>query len=129
MVSTVVGQKCPRCARQSGRARGTPESVVLLRGFGAGLGVAALGALLVLVVGLFGGLLLAIGYGFLVGQAVRWGARRRVHTRLGVVAVAAVVIGLGGVAAILGVPLLAPQILLFFLLGGGIAFVRASGIW
>jgi hypothetical protein len=128
MVSTVVGQKCPRCARQPGRARGTPESVILLRGFGAGLGVAALGALLVLKVGLFG-LLLAIGYGFLVGQAVRWGARRRVHTRLGVAAAAAVIIGLGGVAAILGVPLLAPQLVLFFLLGGGIAFVRASGIW
>ena len=128
MVSTVVGQKCPRCARQSARARGAPDAVVLLRGFGAGFGVAALGALLVLKVGLFG-ILLAIGYGFLVGAAVRWGARRRVHTRLGMAAVAAVVLGLGGVAAIFGIPLLAPQLLLFFLLGGGIAFVRASGIW
>ena len=128
MVSTVVGQKCPRCARRSARAKGTPDTVVLLRGLGAGFAVAALGALLVLKVGLFG-LLLAVGYGFLVGQAVRWGARRRVHTRLGVAAVAAVVLGIGGAAAIFGVPLLAPQLLLFLLLGGGVAFVRASGIW
>jgi hypothetical protein len=128
MVSTVVGQKCPRCAKQSGRARGTPDNVILLRGLGAGVGVAALGALLVLKVGLFG-ILLAVGYGFLVGQAVRWGARRRVHTWLGAAAAAAVLLGLGGVAAILGVPLLAPQLLLFLLLGGGIAFIRASGIW
>jgi hypothetical protein len=128
MVSTVVGQKCPRCASQSARAKGTPDPVVLLRGLGAGFAVAALGALLVLKVGLFG-ILLAAGYGFLVGQAVRWAAHRRVHTRLGVVAVAAVVLGLGGVAMILGVPLLAPRLLLFLLVGGGIAFVRASGAW
>jgi hypothetical protein len=128
MVSTVVGQKCPRCAKQSGRARGTPDAVILLRGLGAGFGVAALGALLVLKVGFFG-ILLAAGYGFLVGEAVRWGARRRVHTWLGVAAAAAVLLGLGGVAAILGVPLLAPRLLLFLLLGGGIAFVRASGVW
>jgi hypothetical protein len=128
MVSTVVGQKCPSCARQSARAKGTPETVVLLRGFGAGLAVAALGALLVLKVGLFG-ILLAVGYGFLVGQAVRSGARRRVHTRLGILAATAVALGLGGVAVILGVPVLAPQLLLFFVLGGGVAYVRASGIW
>ncbi|HZD71726.1 MAG TPA: hypothetical protein VFA45_23285 [Actinomycetes bacterium] len=128
MVNTVVGQKCPRCARQSARARGTPDTAVLVRGFGAGFVVAALGALLVLKVGLFG-ILLAIGYGFLVGEAVRWGARRRVHARLGLAAVAAVVLGLGGVAAILGMPLLAPHLLLFLALGGGIAFVRASGVW
>ena len=128
MVSTVVGQKCPRCARQSAKAKGTPDSVVLLRGLGAGFAVAALGALLVLKLGLFA-FLLAIGYGFLVAEAVRWGARRRVHTRLGVVAVVAVALGLGGVAMILGVPLLAPRVLIFFVLGGGTAFIRASGIW
>jgi hypothetical protein len=128
MVATVVGQKCPRCARQPARARGTPDTVVLLRGFGAGLAVAVLGALLVLKLGLFA-LLLAIGYGFLVGQAVRWGARLRTHTRLGVAAVVAVALGLGGGALLFGIPLFAPQLLLFLVLGGGVAFVRASGIW
>jgi hypothetical protein len=128
MVSTVVGQKCPLCARQSAKAKGLPDPLVLLRGLGAGFAVAALGALLVLKLGLFA-LLLAIGYGFLVAEAVRWGARRRVHTRLGVVAVVAVILGLGGVAMILGVPLLAPRVLIFLVLGGGTAFIRASGIW
>ena len=41
MVTTAVGQKCPRCARQSGRAKGTPDAVLLARGFGAGLAAAA----------------------------------------------------------------------------------------
>jgi hypothetical protein len=40
-----------------------------------------------------------------------------------------VVIGLGGVAAVFGIPLLAPQVLLFLVVGGGVAFVRASGVW
>lgn len=129
MVSTVVGQKCPRCARQPTRARGTPNSLLVVRAFGAGVAVAALGALVLLKVGLFGGILLAAGYGFLVGEAVRQGARKRVHSRLGAMAVLAVVIGLGSMAVVFSVPLLAPQVLLFFVVGGGVAFVRASGVW
>jgi hypothetical protein len=127
MVSTVVGQKCPRCAKQSTRARGTPDSLLTLRAFGAGVAVAALGALVLLKVGLFGGILLAAGYGFLVGEAVRRAARKRVHSRLGGIAVLAILIGLGGLALLFGVPLLAPQVLLFLLVGGGVAFARASG--
>ncbi len=129
MVNTVVGQKCPRCAKQSARAKGTPDKILLARAFAAGVAAAALGALLILKVGLFGGILLAFGYGYLVGEAVRRGARRRVHSRLGVVAVTAVVIGLGGMATVFGVPLVAPQVLLFLAVGGGVAFVRASGTW
>jgi hypothetical protein len=129
MVSTVVGQKCPRCARQSSRARGTPDPLLVFRAFGAGVAVAAVGALLLLKVGLFGGILLAAGYGFLVGEAVRQAARKRVHSRLGATAAASVVIGLGGIAVVLSVPLLAPQVLLFLVVGGGVAFVRASGVW
>ena len=129
MVNTVVGQKCRRCSQQSARAKGTPDTVLLLRAFAAGVAVAALGALLILKVGLFGGILLALGYGYLVGEAVRRGARRRVHSRLGAIAVAAVAIGLGGMAALFGVPLLAPPVLLFLAVGGGVAFVRASGVW
>jgi hypothetical protein len=129
MVSTVVGQKCPRCARQPARARGTPDSLLTLRAFGAGVAVAALGALVLLKVGLFGGILLAAGYGFLVGEAVRQAARKRVHSRLGAIAVLAILIGLGGLALIFGVPLLAPQVLLFLLVGGGVAFARASGVF
>ena len=129
MVSTVVGQKCPRCARQPARARGTPDSLLVLRAFGAGIAVAALGALVLLKVGLFGGILLAAGYGFLVGEAVRRAARKRVHSRLGAIAAASVVIGLGCMAIIFSVPLLAPQVLLFLVVGGGVAFVRAGGVW
>src|SRR6266545_2754598 len=102
MVSTVVGQKCPRCARQSTRARGYPGSLLLLRAFGAGLAVAAVGALVLLKVGLFGGILLAAG---------------------------SLVSGLGCIAIVFSIPLLAPQVLLFLAVGGGVAFVRASGIW
>src|SRR6266511_2055771 len=105
MVSTVVGQKCPRCARQSTRARGYPGSLLLLRAFGAGLAVAA------------------------VGAAVRQAARKRVHSRLGAIAAASLVIGLGCIAIVFSIPLLAPQVLLFLAVGGGVAFVRASGIW
>lgn len=129
MVSTVVGQKCPRCARQSTRARGNPDSLLVLRAFGAGLAVAAVGALVLLKVGLFGGILLAAGYGFLVGEAVRQAARKRVHSRLGAIAAASLVIGLGCIAIVFSIPLLAPQVLLFLVVGGGVAFVRASGIW
>jgi hypothetical protein len=58
---------------------------------------------------------------------VRRAARKRVHPRLGGIAVLAILIGLGGLALLFGVPLLAPQVLLFLLVGGGVAFARASG--
>jgi hypothetical protein len=128
MVTTAVGQKCPRCARQSGRAKGNPDTALLARAFGAGLAVAA-GAGLVLLLVSFASLLLAAAHGFLVGATVRWAARRRTHGRLGLAAAAAVVVGLGGVALLLGYNPFAARLLLAYAIGGGIAFARASGAW
>ncbi|HYY78672.1 MAG TPA: hypothetical protein VFD04_05735 [Actinomycetes bacterium] len=127
MVATAVGQKCPRCARQSGRAKGTPDPVLLARGFGAGLAVAVAGGFLLLLVVPFGSLLLSLLYGFLVGLAVGRAARRRTHQRLGLAAAAAVLLGMSLVVLILGGNPLAPQLLLYDLLAGGVAFARASG--
>jgi hypothetical protein len=128
MVATPVGQKCPRCARQSGRAKGNPEPQLLARAFGAGLAVAALGGLLLLAVP-FAGLLLALAHGFVVGAAVRWAARRRTHTWLGVAAAVAVLVGLGGLVLVLGGNPFAARFLLAYVLSGGVAFARASGAW
>ena len=128
MVTTAVGQKCPRCARQSGRAKGNPEPQVVARAFGAGVVAAAAGAVLLVALP-FAGILLALGHGFLVGAAVRWGARRRTHTWLGLAAVAAVLVGLGGLVLVLGGNPFAARLLLAYLLSGGVAFARASGAW
>ena len=128
MVTTAVGQKCPRCARQSGRAKGNPEPVVLARALGAGVAAAAVGAV-VFVFLPFAGIVLALAHGFVVGAAVRWGARRRTHTWLGLTAVAAVLVGLGGLVLVLGGNPFAGRLLLAYLLSGGVAFARASGAW
>ena len=128
MVTTAVGQKCPRCARQSGRAKGNPEPQVVARAFGAGVVAAAAGAVLLVALP-FAGILLALGHGFLVGAATRWGARRRTHTWLGLAAVAAVLVGLGGLVLVLGGNPFAGRLLLAYLLSGGVAFARASGAW
>ena len=128
MVTTAVGQKCPRCAKQSGRAKGNPEPQLLARAFGAGLAAAVLGGV-VLVAVPFAGLLLALAHGFVVGAAVRWAARRRTHTWLGVAAAAAVLVGLAGLVLVLGGNPLAARLLLAYVLSGGIAFARASGAW
>jgi hypothetical protein len=128
MVSTAVGQKCPRCARQSGRAKGNPEPQVLGRAFGAGLVAAAAGAV-VLVAVPFAGLLLSLAHGLLVGAAVRWAARRRTHTWLGVAAAVAVLAGVGGLVLLLGGNPFAVRWLLAYLVSGGVAFARASGAW
>jgi hypothetical protein len=128
MVTTAVGQKCPRCARQSGRAKGNPEPQLLARAFGAGLAVAVLGGV-VLVAVPFAGLLLALAHGFVVGAAVRWAARRRTHTWLGAVAAAAVLVGLAVLVLVLGINPFAARLLLAYALSGGMAFARASGAW
>jgi hypothetical protein len=128
MVATAVGQKCPRCARQSGRAKGDPDTVLLARAFGAGVAVAAAAGLLMLLVS-FASLLLAAAHGFLVGAVVRRAAWRRTHARLGLVAAAAVVLGLGGVVLLLGGNPLGARLLLAYAISGGIAFARASGAW
>jgi len=128
MVTTAVGQKCPSCAKQSGRAKGNPEPQLLGRGFGAGVAVAALGGV-VLVAVPFAGLLLALAHGFAVGSTVRWAARRRTHTWLGVAAAAAVLVGLGGLVLVLGGNPFAARLLLAYVLSGGVAFARARGAW
>jgi hypothetical protein len=128
MVTTAVGQKCPRCAKQSGRAKGNPEPQLLARAFGAGLAVATAAGIL-LVVTPFAGFLLAIAHGFVVGAAVRWAARRRTHVWLGLVAVVAVLIGLGGLVLVLGGNPFAARLLLAYALSAGVAFARASGAW
>ena len=128
MVATAVGQKCPRCAKQSGRAKGNPEPQLLARGFGAGLAAAVVGGVLLVAVP-FAGLLLALAHGFVVGAAVRWAARRRTHAWLGVAAAAAVLVGLGGLVVVLGGNPLAARLLLAYVLSGGVAFARASGAW
>jgi hypothetical protein len=128
MVTTAVGQKCPRCARQSGRAKGNPDAALLAKAFGAGLAVAA-GAGLVLLLVSVASLLLAAAHGFLVGAAVRWAARRRTHRRLGLLAAAAAVVGLGGVVLALGGNPFAARLLLAYAISGAVAFVRASGAW
>jgi CHASE2 domain-containing sensor protein len=128
MVTTAVGQKCPRCAKQSGRAKGNPEPQVLVRAFGAGLAAAVVGGVLLVAVP-FAGLLLALAHGFVVGAAVRWAARRRTHTWLGVAAAIAVLVGLGGLVLVLGGNPFAARLLLAYVLSGGMAFARASGAW
>jgi hypothetical protein len=90
--------------------------------------VAALGGV-VLVAVPFAGLLLALAHGFVVGSTVRWAARRRTHTWLGVTAAAAVLVGLGGLVLVLGGNPFATRLLLAYVLSGGVAFARASGAW
>jgi hypothetical protein len=128
MVTTAVGQKCPSCAKQSGRAKGNPEPQLLARAFGAGLAVATAAGIL-LVATPFAGFLLAIAHGFVVGAAVRWAARRRTHVWLGLVAAVAVLIGLGGLVLVLGGNPFAARLLLAYALSAGVAFARASGAW
>ena len=127
-MTTAVGQKCPSCAKQSGRAKGNPEPQLLGRALGAGVAVAALGGVLLVAVP-FAGLLLALAHGFVVGATVRWASRRRTHTWLGLAAAAAVLIGLGGLVLVLGGNPFASRLLLAYVLSGGVAFARASGAW
>ncbi|MFL6266249.1 MAG: hypothetical protein ACJ75C_09335 [Actinomycetes bacterium] len=127
-MTTAVGQKCPSCAKQSGRAKGNPEPQLLARAFGAGLAAAAIGGVLLVALP-FAGLLLALVHGFVVGATVRWAARRRTHTWLGVAAAVAVLVGLGGLVLVLGGNPFAARLLLAYVLSGGVAFARASGAW
>ncbi len=128
MVATSVGQKCPGCAKQSRQAKGTPPPSQVAVAFGAGLAVAVAGAFLLLQIP-FAGLLLTAAYGYLVGETVRRAARRRAHPQLGVAAAAAVVVGLGAVVSLLGSVPVQPRWLLFYLVGGVVAYFRAGGTW
>jgi hypothetical protein len=59
----------------------------------------------------------------------RWAARRRVHLQLGIAAAASAVLGMASVALLVGAPVLHPRLLLAYLIAGGIAFARGSGVW
>jgi hypothetical protein len=128
MVNTVVGQKCPRCARQSSRARGTPGVPLVARAFGAGLAVAFAGGFVLVKVGLVG-IILAALYGYAVGEVVRRAAKRRIHTGFGAAAVVALLLGMSAVALVFSISPLAPQLLLFDVVGAVVAYLRASGTW
>ena len=129
MVTSSVGQKCPDCAKQTGRARGMPSAAVFARSFGAATAVAVAGALLLVTAGGRFGLLLSALYGFLVGLAARKAVGGRVHNLLGVSAAAGLVVGLEAIVLVLGSNPLGPSVLVTAAIAGGIAYVRAAGIW
>jgi hypothetical protein len=129
MVATPVGQKCPDCARQSGRARGTPRTALLAKVFGVSLAAGAAGAVLLLLVGFQFGFILGALYGYAVGTLARRVAGGRAHTTIGLVAAAAVVVAVVGLMIGLGLNPLDPRVLLVVLIGGGVTYVRAAGIW
>jgi len=128
MVTTAVGQKCADCARQPRSAKGAPPPVLVARAFGAGFVVAAVGNAVLLFVP-FLGLILGAVLGFAVAGTVRWAARGRVHSQLGVAAGVAGVLGIVTTALLLGAPVLNPRLLLAYLVVGGVAFARGSGRW
>jgi hypothetical protein len=129
MVATSVGQKCPACARQPGRARGRPSTVLVGTVLAASLAAGAAGAVVLALLGFRAGLLLGAVYGFLVGAAAKRAARGRTHPALGAAAAAGLVVGLAAVAVAMGINPASPALTLAYLTGGGVAFVRASGIW
>jgi hypothetical protein len=128
MVTTAVGQKCGDCARQPRSAKGAPPPALVARAFGAGFVVAAVGGAVLLFVP-FLGLILAAVLGFAVAGTVRWAGRRRVHNQLGMAAGAAAVLGIALTALLLGAVVLHPRLLLAYLVAGGVAFARGSGLW
>src|SRR3954470_25053278 len=128
MVPGSVAQKCPDGARQTGRARGQPPGAVLARSFGAAAVAGFAGGLLLVAAGGRFGLLSAL-YGFLVGLAARKAAGGRVHGLLGATAAAGLIAGLGAVVLILGGNPLDPSLLIMAVIAGGVAYVRAAGIW
>ena len=129
MVATPVGQKCPSCARQSGRARGRPSTLLVVRVLAAASAAGALGGLVLTLAGFRAVLLLSLVYGFLVGSAAKWAAGRRTHTVLGAAAAAGLVLGLVAVVLALGGSPANPVLVLTAVVGGGIAYVRAAGVW
>jgi B-box zinc finger len=128
MVSTAVGQKCPDCARQTRRARGTPPTAILARVLVVTLASGAVAAVLLRVIPL-GGFLASALYGFVVGALAGWAARGRRHPLVGLVAAAGLVCGVAVTLILLGRNPLAGPVLVLYLIGGGIAYTRAAGVW
>jgi B-box zinc finger len=128
MVTTAVGQKCRDCARQTRQAKGTPAAPLVARAFGAGFAVAVVGGFVLLATP-FLRLILAAVLGLAVAATTRWAARRRMHAQLGLAAGAAAVLGVALVALVLGANVFHPQLLLTYLIAGGVAYARGSGVW
>jgi hypothetical protein len=106
MRETVVGMKCPSCARVPARVRyGKPKHYLLA--VGGGLGVAAImGAVLSLFrFGLLG-FFIPVLIGAAVGEVVRRASGRRGERIFQVIAAATTVGGLALGAVVVGVPLL-----------------------
>jgi len=129
MVSTPVGQKCPVCARQSGRARGRPQVSLLGRSLGAAIATGAAGGLVLAVTGLRAGLLIAALLGLVVGSAARAAVGRRTGRVFGALAVAGLVVGIAVTMALAGASPLSPALGVVYLIGGAVAYIRAAGIW
>ncbi len=91
MVDTPVGYKCPDCARpvRSQYTYVKPKQFAL--GLAAGLAAAFAGAFILAAIR-FGFFLISIGYGMLVGEAVRRGSGGHRGPTLATVGVVAVVI-------------------------------------
>jgi hypothetical protein len=97
--------------------------------FGVSLAAGAAGAVLLLLVGFRFVLFLGALYGYAVGTVARRVAGGRAHTMIGLVAAAAVVVAVVGLMIVLGLNPLDPRVLLVLLIGGGVTYVRAAGIW
>jgi hypothetical protein len=67
--------------------------------------------------------------GIAVAATARWAARGRVHNQLGGVAGVAAVLGIAATALLLGAAVLHPRLLLAYVVAGGVAFARGSGLW
>lgn len=109
MVYTPVGNKCPECARQRGRAVAGLKPIYYVRAVAAGLGAGLVaGILLVEVVRAirFGSLLFLIIVAMAIGEAVSRAARRNTGPALQIIAgsSAALAFLIGGYLT--GVPIL-----------------------
>ena len=129
MVSTPVGQKCPECARQSGRARGTPTAALFGRVFAASLLTGAAGAVVLALVGFSFVYILGALYGYAVGTVARRAAGGRTRRSLGLVTVTGLVSALVVVLVVMGANPLDARVLIVALVGGAISYLRAAGIW
>jgi hypothetical protein len=129
MVATPVGQKCPDCARQPGRARGTPRAVLVAKVAGASLAAAGAGTLLLALIGFPLPFILGGAIGFGVGTLARKVAGGRIHPVLAATATAAFLVGLVGVVLAVGINPLNFRVILAALVGAGITYAKSAGVW
>jgi hypothetical protein len=125
MRETVVGMKCPNCARVPARVRyGKPKHYVLavFGGFGV---AAALSALLSLFRFGFFGFFIPVLIGAAVGEVVRRASGRRGERIFQVIAAGTTIAGLAAGAVLVGVP---PALLMTpgWLISAGIAALFAA---